>query len=387
MPALYTGGTSGEHSGRISGAGLPAGGPQRQTKPPLARGPYARGVGTRLSNRALTPGPSPGAGGDGRGGPASSAILSPVPVRTEQREGRMADLEQLLISTSRTFALAIPLLPEPTRLEVTLSYLLFRVADTFEDAASWPRSLRVEALARFDELLANPGREEIEEVSRRWAEEVPCEQLGYQELLAALPFVLDSFFALSPEAVAMIREHVLRTSRGMAGFVSRTDDHGELRLRDVPDLQAYCYVVAGIVGELLTELFLLGRPHLDAVALPLRERSRGFGEGLQLVNILKDSAADATEGRRYLPDGVDRVEVMALARRDLQEAREYVLTLQSAGAERGLVAFVALPVRLATATLDRIEQAGPGSKLTRPEVYAIVQGMNRALDQGEPAVG
>ncbi|HEY4575963.1 MAG TPA: squalene/phytoene synthase family protein, partial [Thermoanaerobaculia bacterium] len=301
--------------------------------------------------------------------------------------GRMADLEQLLISTSRTFALAIPLLPEPTRQEVILSYLLFRVADTFEDAASWPRSLRVEALTRFDALLANPGRGEIEEISRRWAAEVPCEQPGYRELLAALPFVLDSFFDLSPAAVAMIREHVLRTSRGMAGFVSRTDDHGELRLRDLPDLQAYCYVVAGIVGELLTELFLLGRPHLDAVALPLRERSRGFGEGLQLVNILKDSAADATEGRRYLPDGVDRGEVMALARRDLQEAREYVLTLQRAGAERGLVAFVALPVRLATATLDRIEQAGPGSKLSRPEVYAIVQGMNRALDQGEPAVG
>lgn len=299
----------------------------------------------------------------------------------------MADLEQLLISTSRTFALAIPLLPEPTRLEVILSYLLFRVADTFEDAASWPRALRVEALRRFDELLANPGREEIEEVSRRWAEEVPCEQPGYQELLAALPFVFDAFLALSPEAVAMIREHVLRTSHGMAGFVARTDDDGELRLRDLADLQAYCYVVAGIVGELLTELFLLGRPQLDAVAPALRERSRAFGEGLQLVNILKDSASDVTEGRRYLPEGVDRAEVMALARRDLQEAIEYVLTLQGAGAERGLVAFVALPVRLATATLDRIEQAGPGAKLTRPEVYAIVQGMNRALDHGEPAVG
>ena len=43
-------------------------------------------------------------------------------------------------------------------------------------------------------------------------------------------------------------------------------------------------------------------------------------------------------------------------------------------------------MRLAHATLDRVEQAGPGSKLTRPEVYAIVQRMNRALDQDEPAV-
>jgi farnesyl-diphosphate farnesyltransferase len=309
-----------------------------------------------------------------------------VQAETEERESRMADLETLLIATSRTFALAIPLLPEPLRREVTLSYLLFRVADTFEDAASWPRALRVEALGRFDELLENPGREEIEKVSRHWAEEVPCEQLGYRELLAELPYVLDAFFALSPEAVVLVREHVLRTSRGMAGFVDRTTDEGELRLRDVQDLQDYCYVVAGIVGELLTELFLLGRPHLEPAAARLRERSRAFGEGLQLVNILKDSATDATQGRRYLPEGVERAEVMALARRDLQAAREYVLDLQSAGAERGLVAFVALPVRLATATLDRIEEAGPGSKLTRPEVYAIVQRMNRALDRDEPAI-
>jgi farnesyl-diphosphate farnesyltransferase len=173
----------------------------------------------------------------------------------------------------------------------------------------------------------------------------------------------------------------------MERYVLRAGASGDLELADLADLRAYCYVVAGIVGELLTELFLLGRPALAAVAPVLRARSATFGEGLQLVNILKDSASDATEGRRYLPEGVDRSEVMALARRDLQEAREYVLTLQSAGAERGLVAFVALPVRLATATLDRIEQAGPGSKLSRPEVYAIVQGMNRALDQGEPAVG
>ncbi|HEX4497513.1 MAG TPA: squalene/phytoene synthase family protein [Thermoanaerobaculia bacterium] len=298
----------------------------------------------------------------------------------------MADLEQLLIATSRTFALAIPLLPEPTRLEVTLSYLLFRVADTFEDAASWPRALRIEALGRFDALLEAPDRDEIAAISRYWGAEVPCEQIGYRDLLAGLPAVLDSFFALSPAAVELIREHVLRTSRGMAGFVARTTDEGELRLRDIPDLQAYCYVVAGIVGELLTELFLLGRPHLEPAAARLRERSRAFGEGLQLVNILKDSASDATEGRRYLPEGVDRAEVMALARRDLQAAREYVLALQSAGAERGLVAFNALPVRLASASLDRVEQAGPGSKLTRPEVYAIVQRLNRALDQNEPAV-
>jgi farnesyl-diphosphate farnesyltransferase len=310
----------------------------------------------------------------------------PVPTQTRKQAWRDFDLEELLIATSRTFALAIPLLPEPTRQEVTLSYLLFRVADTFEDATRWPRSVRVGALERFGHLLASPEAREIEEVSRRWAAEVPCDQPSCQDLLAELPTVLDAFFSLSPAAVELIRANVLRTVHGMAGFVDRTRDDGELRLRDVADLRAYCYVVAGIVGELLTELYLLGRPSLAPVAPRLRERARSFGEGLQLVNILKDSAADAKQGRRYLPEGATSGEVMSLARRDLQSASEYVLTLQSAGAERGLVAFNALPVRLAYATLDRVEQAGPGSKLTRPEVHAIVQRMNRALDLNEPAV-
>jgi farnesyl-diphosphate farnesyltransferase len=304
----------------------------------------------------------------------------------EEIERTPADLEELLLLTSRTFALAIPLLPEPTRGEVTLAYLLFRVADTFEDAASWPRSRRVEALEALGRLLDHRDPQATAEIARRWAAEVPCDQPGYRELLADLPFVLDSFFSLSPQAVELIRAHTQRTARGMAGFVARTTDDGELRLCDLEDLRGYCYVVAGIVGELLTELFLLGRPSLAPAAGSLRARSRAFGEGLQLVNILKDAASDATQGRRYLPEGVERAEVLELARRDLDSAGTYVSTLQDAGADRGIVAFNALPVRLAYATLDRVEEAGPGSKLTRPEVYRIVQEMNHALDEGRPAV-
>jgi farnesyl-diphosphate farnesyltransferase len=302
------------------------------------------------------------------------------------QESREVDLEQLLIATSRTFALAIPLLPEPSRHEVTLSYLLFRIADTFEDAAAWPRERRIEALERFAELLERPDPAATAELSRRWVEEVPCEQPAYRELLAETPAVLEAFFALSPEAVDLIRGHTVRTVLGMAGFVKRISEDGELRLADLADLQSYCYVVAGIVGELLTELFLLEHPVLEPVAAELRGRSRAFGEGLQLVNILKDSASDVTEGRRYLPAGVDRAEVLTLARRDLDEASAYVLALQRAGAERGLVAFNALPVHLAYATLDRVETAGPGSKLTRTEVFSIMQRLHRALDRGEPAV-
>jgi farnesyl-diphosphate farnesyltransferase len=296
------------------------------------------------------------------------------------------DLEQLLIATSRTFALAIPLLPEPTRREVTIAYLLFRIADTFEDATRWPRARRIAALATFERLLVAPDRAATDATARAWAAEVPCDQPGYRDLLAELPQVLDAFFALRPGAVELTREHTVRTARGMAGFVARTDERGELRLRDLDDLRGYCYVVAGIVGELLTELFLLDDPELAPAAAALRERSRAFGEGLQLVNILKDSAADAVEGRRYLPEELPRAQVLDLARANLAAAAEYVHLLQRQGAPRGLVAFTALPVELAYATLDRVEAAGPGAKLTRPEVYALTQRVHRALDRGEPAI-
>ena len=298
----------------------------------------------------------------------------------------MADLEDLLIKTSRTFALSIPLLPEPTRREVTIAYLLFRIADTFEDSASWSQAKRIEALDVFSDLLGAPDRRATKRWAERWTADVPIEHGGYQELMSEVPFVLDAFFELGETARELVRLHTVRTAKGMGGFVARTDEGGELKLRDLDDLRGYCYVVAGIVGEMLTELFLLDRQPLEPIAADLRARSRLFGEALQLVNILKDSSFDLTEGRSYLPQGVSRAEVLALARGDLRAATEYVLALQRVGAERGLIAFNALPVLLAVATLAKVETEGPGSKISRPEVYRIVELMDYALDHDLPVI-
>src|ERR1700687_5591830 len=84
-----------------------------------------------------------------------------------------AEIAQLLEKTSRTFALAIPLLPEPTRLQVGIAYLLFRIADTFEDAELWPRALKLDALARFDQLLRQPAPEEARRDAERWLARTP----------------------------------------------------------------------------------------------------------------------------------------------------------------------------------------------------------------------
>jgi farnesyl-diphosphate farnesyltransferase len=168
----------------------------------------------------------------------------------------------------------------------------------------------------------------------------------------------------------------------MARFVARTDDEG-LVLKSLDDLREYCYTVAGIVGELLTDLFLLEESSLQAAAPVLRPRARAFGEALQLVNILKDSDEDAAEGRRYLPAGVPRADVFALARRDLGAAGEYIEALHGAGAPAGLLEFTALPVALAWAALARVEQNGPGTKVGRPEVFRIARYVRSAIARGE----
>jgi len=298
----------------------------------------------------------------------------------------MTDLDQLLERSSRTFALCIPLLPEPTRREVLLAYLLFRIADTFEDSTEWPRERRVAALDDFEALLAEPDLARARELAEAWTAEAPIDHEGYSELLAETPGVVAAYRELRPEARRAIRHHVTRTSRGMADFVRRTAEGGVLQLEDVDALRDYCYVVAGIVGEMLTELFLLGRDGLDPVRGELERRARHFGEGLQLTNILRDASADAVEGRRYIGRKVSHDALFDLARRDLRLAAEYTLTLQRAGAEDGLVAFNALPVLLAFATLDRVEEEGPGAKITREELWSIVGEMQRALEAGDPVL-
>jgi farnesyl-diphosphate farnesyltransferase len=297
----------------------------------------------------------------------------------------LRNLEELLEKTSRTFALSIPVLPEPTRRQVMIAYLLFRIADTFEDAAHWPPDRRREALGQFEALLRDPAPEDARRLSEQWVAGGPSAHAGYCELIARVPFVLESFFSLDPDAVSSVRDHVIRSARGMAGFVTRSDGD-TLALKDLEDLKAYCYAVAGIVGEMLTDLFLLKRDALVPSTPYLRERAATFGEALQLVNILKDSSVDISEGRSFLPSSVPRSEVFALARRDLKTAGDYTLALQKAGAPRGIVEFCALPAELAWATLEKVEARGPGAKISRLEVFAIKQRVDRALDRGEPPV-
>ena len=299
----------------------------------------------------------------------------------------MADLQDLLVKTSRTFALAIPLLPEPSRTRVTVAYLLFRIADTFEDAVAWSPQEQVSALAAFEDLLRQSDPARTRSLSEEWSATPPLDHAGYLELLRETPFVLDAFFGIEDEAREIIRHHTARTCRGMADIVRSKDDQGTLELRDLAGLRDYCYIVAGIVGEMLTDLYIHDQECLAPVADELRARARAFGEALQLTNILKDSSADAAEGRSFVPAELPRNDVFQVARQDLIKAQEYVTLLQDAGCAAGIVEFNALPVLLAAATLERVQEEGAGAKISRAEVWEIFGRMKQAVAEGTPAIG
>lgn len=291
-------------------------------------------------------------------------------------------LNELLQKTSRSFALTIPLLPEPTRQAVAVAYLLFRIADTFEDATHWAREKRIEALSEFIELMLDSDTPTVERAAVRWLRDPPLAHSGYLELLRSAPRVLEWHRELASSSRDAISEHLIRTARGMSTWTARTDPSGSLCLRTLGELREYCYTVAGIVGELLTELYLDGESGLDPVATGLRERSTSFGEGLQLVNILKDAQSDAAEGRIYLPRELPLGDVYALARQDLATALEYCELLRHAGAHVGVVAFNALNARLALETLRVLHHQGSGSKLSRHELEHLTRDVMHSINSG-----
>jgi farnesyl-diphosphate farnesyltransferase len=274
------------------------------------------------------------------------------------------DLDALLKGTSRTFAAAIPLLDGSLRDEVALAYLLFRVADTLEDASSWSKQERADALAAFESTLRGSDG--------KAPPMPPGFDDAHAELFAEVPQIFERLATFAPERANAIRKHTARTAEGMRAFVLASGDEG-LELRSIEELERYCYVVAGIVGELLTDLFALESDSVARGRAELDHDAAAFGEALQLVNILKDETADAREGRRFLPREVPLSAVFARATRDCDRAATYVSTLEKLGAPPGVVAFTRFPLRVARETLDALQQQGPGAKIGRARVETVLE--------------
>lgn len=281
------------------------------------------------------------------------------------------DLEHLLAKTSRTFALTIPLLPDPARRDVTLAYLLFRIADTLEDAERLRPAARFAALVDFSRLLQTRNAHAAAKFACTWTSLRPSGNPWYLKLLSCTETVILEIQRGDPRIADVIFRHARRSTLGMARFVAQAQRGSGLQLETMGELKDYCYAVAGIVGEMLTEIFAA---RLDWRHVPplLNQHAAAFGEGLQLVNILKDSEEDRENGRAFIPRHVARAEVAELARRDLQQAETYVEALRTSGVAPGYVAFADLPLQLARGTLRCVELHGPGAKVSRPELAQVL---------------
>ena len=139
------------------------------------------------------------------------------------------------------------------------------------------------------------------------------ERPAERELLGRLPEVLAAYRKLDPgdrrRGAAM-----LRTLTGaMVEALERFPPEGAGRvgaLETPADLDRYTYGNAGCVGEYWTDMVLAHRPRCADRWAPAAMRARGvrFGQGLQLVNVLRDLPRDLRIGRCYLP----RAELAAL---------------------------------------------------------------------------
>lgn len=204
---------------------------------------------------------------------------------------------QILPGVSRTFALTIPVLPEHLAEVVATAYLLCRVADTIEDDPSLGHEWKTEFHQRF--LAVIEGEEDAEAFAVALTPLLSTETLSAERDLvrntANVVRVLRGFSAREQQAVT--RCLVIMCS-GMPKFQRNKSLMG---LRDLEELGAYCCVVAGVVGELLAELFCMHCPDLIKHRPRLLRLAVSFGLGLQMTNILKDTWEDRRRGTCWLP--------------------------------------------------------------------------------------
>lgn len=254
-----------------------------------------------------------------------------MPPETSAREAREF-CRWVLPRVSRTFAINIEWLDPGMRESVRTAYLLCRAADALED--SWPDSpsgIR----ARFHEFLAALDGDAA--AAARLAEGARARADGAEDLglLAHLPLLLGNLATLSGADQAILRRGVRVMAEGMSRYASRAAERGDAAsyLDDTAELRDYCFVVAGCVGVLLTELIharRAGEP--EEVRRRRLELAPRVGEALQLTNILLDWPADVRRGRSYLPASwlaEHGLTVADLSRPDRPQLRALALRLES----------------------------------------------------------
>ena len=308
-------------------------------------------------------------------------------------ESDLAYQARILQDVSRTFALTIPELPANLCRVVSNAYLLCRIADTIEDDPDLDAAEKRRFTEAFIAVIAGE-REAIEFAGDLHPRLSPALLDSERDLVYNTPRVIRITHGFRDRQRAALQRCVKIMSRGMADFQQNKTIHG---LETLAHLDRYCYYVAGVVGEMLTELFCDYSHEIDEHRDELLKLSVSFGQGLQMTNILKDVWEDYERGACWLPRDVfaragfdvaelsrgkgseafraGLSELIGIARVHLQNALRYTLLIPAE--ERGIRRFCLWALGMAVLTLRKIYahldySNGQQVKITRRSVRATV---------------
>ncbi|MEM7468661.1 MAG: phytoene/squalene synthase family protein [Pseudomonadota bacterium] len=304
--------------------------------------------------------------------------------------------DRILQGVSRTFALTIPTLPRPLYLAVANAYLLCRIADTIEDDAGFTVAQKLEYSQQFVDILRGAGElNSFASLSTQLADHALDAE---RELIKNTESVIRITHSLNEAQQTALIKCVRTMADGMIYYQGQETLDG---LLDQAAMDRYCYYVAGVVGEMLTDLFCDYVPELQEAKPGMMRLAVSFGQGLQMTNILKDIWDDRARGACWLPrdafnsrgvklseiepglGGDDYADAMgqliSIAHGHLHNALEYTLLIPRR--ESGIRKFCLWALGMAVLTLRKINanrnyQNGQQVKISRNSVKATVASTN-----------
>jgi farnesyl-diphosphate farnesyltransferase len=225
----------------------------------------------------------------------------------------------ILRRVSRSFYLSILFLPKKLRDPVALGYLLARASDTMADTTELPIELRVEKLQLLargiqGEAIGNAINDLIASVAPLQKNE------SERALIESLPSCLDWLDQTEAFDCDEVRGVLEKINRGQILDLQRFQNPKQVvALATAADLDEYTYLVAGSAGEFWTQLcFHHLRKFSTRGESEMLDLGRRYGQGLQLINILRDAGEDLRAGRCYFPNE----EIAAVAMEPSQVVRE-----------------------------------------------------------------
>jgi farnesyl-diphosphate farnesyltransferase len=303
-------------------------------------------------------------------------------------------LGPILRAVSRSFYISVCLLPRRLRQPVGLAYLLARATDTVADTAEVPALVRAEMLSTLRDIIGGEiSRDSTVDLIASFA---PLQKnQSERKLIEAVPDCLALLDRLSAEDRGDIRALLGKITRGQELDTARfgDPDNPQALATDL-ELHEYTYLVAGCVGEFWTQLcFRHVHNFAELLEAEMLDLGKRYGNGLQLINILRDTHSDLQLGRCYFPAqelqeiGLEPSQIL------IEPARfAFIFEKWQEEAQRGLTAGMryvhairnprirgatALPALIGARTLSMLRAAGSTElyrtiKVPRREVRAMI---------------